>query len=229
MRLLTPRKPRRWWFYIKRAGFVASTGSPVTQVVYLRSDALHKMCKAKHTLRLQSTNHESSENIFAVLEERYGSTQRFALVGRQNGHAVKSHENIKRIDLYFTNNIVSMPGAYAPVEVPGTTDAQIAEWHSQSKIHLFLDHDVAGYVRKADNTNAVVGDDVRYLQTFFPDGAAAAVFQPNTGVPNIVVAELNDKTKGIAMHAGGAWEAAVATGPAGQSAIAETVALLSRI
>ena len=54
---------------VVKASYSASTMTAYPLVVYLRSDALHRLIKAKHTLRLKDANHEATENILATLLE----------------------------------------------------------------------------------------------------------------------------------------------------------------
>ena len=50
--------------------YQAATMTAYPLVVYLRSDALHRLIVDKHTLRLKDANHEATENILMSLVER---------------------------------------------------------------------------------------------------------------------------------------------------------------
>ena len=66
-RISNPRVVR-----LAQASFTtAGDTDPHPSVVYLRSDAISRMCVRKHTITLQDTGHENDTNILAVLTETH--------------------------------------------------------------------------------------------------------------------------------------------------------------
>ena len=118
-RISNPRE-----FVVRRAGFTKSTSATDPHVVYMRSDALHNLTQKKHTVRLKDETHEDAENVVSVLEERH-STGRYSLQGGRDRHRVRANGNVKRIDIYFTDNATLMPGVYVVPSQPAVTDAEV--------------------------------------------------------------------------------------------------------
>ena len=87
---------------IRKAVYVASTDQTAPpHVVYVRSDALHRLSKRKHTNLLKENNHEDSSNVVCVLEEQHDK-------GRFRLHSPDILLNLvwtplRTIDLYFTD------------------------------------------------------------------------------------------------------------------------------
>ena len=86
---------------IRKAVYVASTDQTAPpHVVYVRSDALHRLSKRKHTNLLKENNHEDSSNVVCVLEEQHDK-------GRYRLHSPGMllplvWTPLRTIDLYFT-------------------------------------------------------------------------------------------------------------------------------
>ena len=118
-RISNPRE-----FVVRRAGFTKSTSADDPHVVYMRSDALHDLTMKKHTVRLKDARHEDAENVIAVLEERH-TTGRYSLMGRHDRHRVRANGNVRKIDVYFTDNATLMPGTYVVPSQPSVTDAAV--------------------------------------------------------------------------------------------------------
>ena len=51
--------------------YTIPSGAVAPHVVYMRSAALHKMCKNKHTVVLKNSHHVDSVDVIGVLEETY--------------------------------------------------------------------------------------------------------------------------------------------------------------
>ena len=64
-RLSNPRRLR-----LEKAGFVPDSDvDPPPAVVYMHSDALTRMYRAKHRVELTAINHETTSDVVAVLEQ----------------------------------------------------------------------------------------------------------------------------------------------------------------
>ena len=99
---------------VRKVTYTKSSGETTSPpMVYLRSDALHKLVSSKHTVQLTAEDHENSINVIATLEETHAAGRY-----RQNGRMtfpVHSHLHIRDIDIYFANNNTTLVDAPTPL------------------------------------------------------------------------------------------------------------------
>ena len=145
---------------ITKASYVASSAvASMPPVVYLRSDALSRLCKTKHTVELKNSGHGDGTNVICVLEERH-STGRYSLEGTPRTLPVKMHENVTTIDLYFTDNqTVIGPAASAGVN-SAVTDSEVA---AIADLKLWIDMREDTLLSSAYANSPNIGDPVRYI------------------------------------------------------------------
>ena len=75
---------------VSKASYTASTTDSFPQVIYMRSEALNQLIKAKHTVDLVQNNHENPSDTIAVLEETH-TQGRFRMQGAKLKFPVHSH------------------------------------------------------------------------------------------------------------------------------------------
>ena len=109
-------KPNR--IKIINANYSAATQTTYPLVVYVRSNALNRVIRNKHTLRLKNNNHEETTNVLCTLQETH-TIARYSLA--EEGKRVfraDPHFHLTDIDIYFTNNDTVLDGAVTAPPLP---------------------------------------------------------------------------------------------------------------
>ena len=102
--------------------YTIPSGAVAPHVVYMRSAALHKMVKNKHTVVLKNSQHVDSVDVIGVLEETY-TPGRYRLRSWQPVLRL-NYTHLREIDIYFTDPSGTVIGA--AVE-GGTTASDITD------------------------------------------------------------------------------------------------------
>ena len=129
---------------ISKLSFTAAVAATYPAVVYIRSDALHKMARVKHSVELKSADHENASNVIAVLQETH-------TLGRYKLHEpvfLPVHPNSyhsRALDLYFTDGSTVLDGGVSTGEPESTniTDQNILDI---TDLIFFLDWDHAASI-----------------------------------------------------------------------------------
>ena len=126
---------------VVKAHYSAVTAASYPLVVYLRSNALSSLIKDKHTLRLQNTNHEATENILGSLTETH-AVGRFNL--ERDGRRFKSdpHRHVREIDIFFSDNATLIDGGNT-TGTPASTTVSDQDILDITNLIFFLDWDHA--------------------------------------------------------------------------------------
>ena len=158
-RVANPRTIR-----INKCTFTAATAATYPSVVYVRSDALTRMSRIKHTVELKSSDHENNTNVIAVLEQTL--IGHYALKSKDillpvHGHTAHS----RSFDLYFTDGSTIMDGELSSDSGAGsgsgTTDADIIAIGSD--LCAWIDLEPVRTLTSAFATCSGVGDLPHYL------------------------------------------------------------------
>ena len=138
----------------------AGDTDPHPSVVYLRSDAISRMCVRKHTVTLQDTGHENDTNILAVLTETH-TRGRYAMTSGRS-FTVHKHNYERAIDIYFTNGEAVLEGTYGSAPVTGSTgdDAAI---EAIPDVKMWIDMEPANLLDSAYANAVNFGDPIRYI------------------------------------------------------------------
>jgi len=106
---------------VRRVTFtIVSTVTIPPPVVYMRSDAIHKLARNKHTVELRDVDHENASNVIAVLEETHQKgrySTRIPIVFPVHGH---THARV--IDIYFTDGTTVLDGQLGYVDQDDVLD-----------------------------------------------------------------------------------------------------------
>ena len=87
---------------IKKATYVLDTNhTAAPHVVYMRSNAIQRLARSKHTLVLKAAQHEDSSNVLAALEEQH-ATGRYRLMEPCNAFSL-NYAHIRNLDIFFTD------------------------------------------------------------------------------------------------------------------------------
>ena len=161
---------KKWFFNLEKrirvirlaqAAFTtAGDTDPHPSVVYLRSDAISRMCVRKHTVTLQDTGHENDTNILAVLTETH-TRGRYAMTSGRS-FTVHKHNYERAIDIYFTNGEAVLEGTYGSAPVTGSTgdDAAI---EAIPDVKMWIDMEPANLLDSAYANAVNFGDPIRYI------------------------------------------------------------------
>ena len=177
----------------------AATSTSYPLSLYVRSDALHRIIKEKHTLRVKNQNHEQTENILCSLleDDRIGFYKTHEVARELE---TDNHQVLKDIDLYFTNNTVLFPG------VPtGTSDglADITAQAEAGNVIFYTDMDY-GLLDTSGNPITTSGTHIGSIQARYPvDGSVT--FTRNSG-GELVFGDFNDNTKSFTQNDTAAWD-----------------------
>ena len=113
---------------ISKLSFTAAVAATYPPVVYMRSDALHRMARVKHSVELKSADHENASNVIAVLQEthtlgRYKLHEPVFLPVNPNSY------HSRALDLYFTDGLTVLDGGVSTGEPESTnvTDQDILD------------------------------------------------------------------------------------------------------
>ena len=112
--------------------YTIPSGAVAPHVVYMRSAALHKMAKNKHTVVLKNSQHVDSVDVIGVLEETH-TPGRYRLRSWQPVLRL-NYTHMREIDIYFTDPSGVVIGA--AVEGGGTSASDIT---GHASIFMFLD------------------------------------------------------------------------------------------
>ena len=83
--------------------YTIPSGAVAPHVVYMRSAALHKMAKNKHTVVLKNSQHVDSVDVMGVLEETH-TPGRYRLRSWQPLLRL-NYTHLREIDIYFTDPV----------------------------------------------------------------------------------------------------------------------------
>ncbi len=172
-RISNPRSIR-----LTKCVFTASTATSYPSVVYLRSDALHRMTKTKHTVELKANNHENPSNVIAVLQETH-TQGRYAISEKGVSLPVHGHTHAREIDLYFTDGATVMDGEIAAGSVIGGGADDSTMEDLGSDLVLWIDPEYAPL--SAQSTLVTVDDEsVEYLRNRSPGTSEIMLVSNNT-------------------------------------------------
>ena len=193
---------------VAKACYSASTMAAYPLVVYLRSDALHRLIKQKHTLRLKDANHEATENILATLVE--GDR-----VGRySNGVDIRRletdpHLHVTEIDIYFTANATGLDGEAATGAGSGGSSSAVTDAEIEAigaDLCAWMDLGAARTLTANFAQCSAVGDLPRYLYNRSP-GLSSLILYGNwdfelyqMGTNAIGISRDSDPAGGHGMH-----------------------------
>ena len=154
---------------VVKAHYRAATMTEYPLVVYVRSDALHRLIGDKHTLRLKNNNHEATENILCTLPKD-DRTASYSAVGDVRRFQTDPHIPLTTIDVYFTANSTILDGVAAAGAgggaVSGVSDADIVAIGSDLK--AWMDLGTARTLTANFSPCSAVGDLPRYLYNRSP-------------------------------------------------------------
>ena len=112
--------------------YTPSVGTVAPHVVFIRSAAIHKLAKNKHTVVLKANQHHDSVDVLGGLEETH-VINRYRLRSWQPLLRL-NYSHLREIDIYFTDPAGNVIGA--AVESAGTTASDIT---THASIFMFLD------------------------------------------------------------------------------------------
>ena len=147
--------------------YTIPSGSVAPHVVYMRSAALHKMAKNKHTVVLKNNQHVDSVDVIGVLEETH-TPGRYRLRSWQPLLRL-NYSHLREIDIYFTDPAGAIIGA-AVASTP-TTASDIT---GHASIFMFLDFEDSSKITTdldGDLTEIIATNDVN-LEFQASDGSA---------------------------------------------------------
>ena len=158
---LDRRVPNATSVAIRKAGYRAARHSGTAAwpgSVLLRSDALHRALRSKHTVEAGSGSHEDASDALCVLEGTGGHLGDFRLHVPGRPQALVRQPNLRSIDFYFTDNGTTLRGDEL---LSGTDPAPVNALVAQGRVSLWVDTLAAGSYgpRKADGTAATQAND----------------------------------------------------------------------
>ena len=112
--------------------YTPSVGTVAPHVVFIRSAAIHKLAKNKHTVVLKANQHHDSVDVLGVLEETH-IINRYRLRSWQPLLRL-NYSHLREIDIYFTDPEGNVIGAAE--ESAGTSASDIT---THASIFMFLD------------------------------------------------------------------------------------------
>ena len=101
---------------LKKCSFQLTTTATPPVAIYLRSAAVHRLARHKHTVELKSNNYESSVDILGVLEESH-TTGRYQLRGFPRPVRL-GYSHLRNIDFYFSDPRQEEVGPHRPIFYP---------------------------------------------------------------------------------------------------------------
>ena len=146
--------------------YTIPSGAVAPHVVYMRSAALHKMVKNKHTVVLKNSQHVDSVDVIGVLEETF-TPGRYRLRSWQPVLRL-NYTHLREIDIYFTDPSGVVIGAQ--VEGAGTTASDIT---GHASIFMFLDFE--------DDDQMTISAPPQLLTEIIASNDPALEFQPSSG------------------------------------------------
>ena len=129
-------------FTLVAGSYRCSTADSYPIAVYLRSEALQKLCKTHHSIELAP--HEIISDAFGILRMS-DSSDVFHLESRFH-FPVHSHLTEQKLDFYFTDNRTLLNGLYTPPLVQGVTDVMMEAHVTALDIIVWLDLSQEGSV-----------------------------------------------------------------------------------
>ena len=184
---LDRRVPNATSVAIRKAGYRAARHSGTAAwpgSVLLRSDALHRALRSKHTVEAGSGSHEDASDALCVLEGTGGHLGDFRLHVPGRPQALVRQPNLRSIDFYFTDNGTTLRGDEL---LSGTDPAPVNALVAQGRVSLWVDTLAAGSYgpRKADGTAATASDAVASL---VPRHPLSAVLSPEPTATSVTLA-----------------------------------------
>ena len=148
---------------LSKATFTCTSDTaPFPDVVYMRSDALHRMISTKHTVELKTNNHEDASNVIAVLTETH-TRGRYRIVGSRV-FAVQPNHSARNIDIYFTSGTTILEGTCGSGagqgSSSGVTDADVA---AITNLLLWFPMTETTLLSSAYANTPNIGDNARYI------------------------------------------------------------------
>ena len=146
---------------VVKVQYGAATATSYPLVIYMRSDALHRVIKDKHSLRLKNANHEETTNIICTLTETDNS-QKYSLEKDGRTFITDPHVHLTNIDIYFTNNATILDGELdaAAASTSTVTDTDIANIPT---LNLWQDMRENTLLSSTYTNTPSIGDNFRYI------------------------------------------------------------------
>ena len=183
---------------VSKASYTASTTASDPQVIYMRSQALNDLIKAKHTVDLVAEGHENASDAIAVLEETH-TTGRYRMQGSTLVFPVHSHTaSSRKFDFYFTNNFTALDGVYTAPSVPGTTTAEMEAFVAAGDITVWIDMSKADAVLNTSLEQATVGESINRIVSRTPGGDLQLMASGTDKVAYTTLGEGNAVTQQVA-------------------------------
>ena len=155
-------------FTLVAGSYRCSTADSYPIAVYLRSEALQKLCKTHHSIELAP--HEIISDAFGILRMS-DSSDVFHLESRFH-FPVHSHLTEQKLDFYFTDNRTLLNGIYTPPLVQGVTDTMMEAHATADDIVVWIDMAKAGAVLDFSNNQSVVDGVVGKIISRVPGGVS---------------------------------------------------------
>ena len=173
---------------IRKAGYRAARHSGTAAwpgSVLLRSDALHRALRSKHTVEAGSGSHEDASDALCVLEGTGGHLGDFRLHVPVRPQALVRQPNLRDIDFYFTDNGTTLRGDEL---LSGTDPAPVTALVASGRVSLWLDTLAAGSYgpRKADGTAATQANDA--VASLVARHPASATLDPDPLATSVTLA-----------------------------------------
>ncbi len=154
-------------FTLVAGSYRCSTADSYPIAVYLRSEALQKLCKTHHSIELAP--HEIISDAFGILRMS-DSSDVFHLESRFH-FPVHSHLTEQKLDFYFTDNRTLLNGVYTPPMVQGVTDTMMEAHATADDIVVWIDMAQAGAVLDFSNNQSVIDGVVGKIISRVPGGS----------------------------------------------------------
>ena len=162
-------------FTLVAGSYRCSTADSYPIAVYLRSEALQKLCKTHHSIELAP--HEIISDAFGILRMS-DSSDVFHLQSRFR-FPVHSHLTEQKLDFYFTDNRTLLNGIYTPPLVQGVTDTMMEAHVTALDIIVWLDLSQDGSVLNSSQEQAVIDESVTKIISRAPGGALQLTAAPD--------------------------------------------------
>ena len=146
--------------------------SPLPHVVYVRSDALSRMIRDKHTLQLEESSNESNNNIIAVLHETHDRGRY-----RQEDSlefTISDNHIVNQIDLFFTSGETVLDGEITSSSSGSGTNSSVTDQdiiNIGDDLQIWIDLAPARTLSANFSQCENVGDLPKYLYSRAPTNA----------------------------------------------------------
>lgn len=200
---------------------VTTTQSPMPDVVFLRSRALSRMIREKHTVELK-TGHENATDIICVLIETH-TRGRYAM--RPEDKAPRSaitDQSVRKIDFYFTDGAGTvLDGEYSSSgqtnQPVNGNDAEIEAIGTDLLAWIDLDNSRVFDANYIESTGA--GSDAQYIYNRGLNNLL--IFVNQYGTP-LTLANFGQT---LALYRNGSWQSSADSTPVDYSNLAEEFSL----